>query len=91
MVGEVGGGSPGQVTPRSGSEPGDLKVTKPGWLLLMRPLIHDWYSDTLAYTPGKFGRAQPLPKLTTPPWTQRVPCLLTSGPPESPFQERNQG
>jgi hypothetical protein len=74
-----------QVTLRSESVPLDEKVMKPGWSLVIWLLIQVLYWETLEYTPGKFSRAQPMPKLTTPDWIQRVPCLLTSGPPESPY------
>lgn len=84
-AGVVVGGEVMQVTLRSESVPLDEKVMKPGWALVIWLLIQVWYWETLAYTPGKFARAQLLPKLTTPDWIQRVPCLLTSGPPESPY------
>lgn len=72
---------------RSPSVPLEVKVRKPGWLLLMFALIQDLYWDTRVYTPGKPGLAQPCPKLTTPAWIQRLFCFTTKGPPESPFNE----
>ena len=81
------GGSP-QLKVASLLIPADRKSTKPGWLVVMIPLIQAWYSDTLAYTPGKLGKAHPWPKLTTPDWTHCTPCLPTRGPPESPFRGR---
>src|SRR5688572_13703223 len=51
----------------------------------------DWIVEanvlTSVYTPGKLGRAQPLPQLVMPTW---IHALLASrrniGPPESPWQ-----
>ena len=42
------GGKPVQVKLRSESVPLELKVTNPGWLLVIMLLIHVWYLDTLA-------------------------------------------
>lgn len=36
------GGRPGQLTLRSASVPDDVKVTKPGWLPVVSPLIQVW-------------------------------------------------
>lgn len=80
----VTGGRPEQDTCWSLSVPLDVNKTKPGWLVLMFWLIQSWYLETLAYTPGKFGTAQLLPKLTMPTWIHWEPCLRSSGPPESP-------
>lgn len=42
------------------------------------------------YTPGKSGRPQPLPQLTTPTWTQEQFHLHTKGPPESSCGKRQE-
>ena len=70
------------------SVPAERKSTKPGWLVVMILRIHAWYLDTLANTVGESAKAHPLPKLTTPDSTHCGPCLLTIGPPESPFRGR---
>lgn len=41
------GGKPGQETLRSLLVPFDVKVRKPGWLLVIWVLIQFWYWDTL--------------------------------------------
>ena len=53
------GDKPSQVTLKSLSVPTEVKGTKPGWLSVIRLLIHSLYVDTLAYTVGELGSAHP--------------------------------
>lgn len=41
-----GGPGVGQVKPSSPLTPGEVKVTNPGWLLPVTPLIQSWYWET---------------------------------------------
>ena len=56
---------------------------------LMETLIIDYFvhtfAETLEYTPGKLGSAQPIPQLTIP--TRVFATSSYSGPPLSPWQE----
>lgn len=87
VVGTVGGDSVGQVKYKSVSVPGEVKVTKFGFIPVTVSLIQFWYSDTRVKTAGLTGWAQPLSVLTTPLWTHANPLFVIKGPPGFPCEK----